>query len=137
MFGSAGGSPTSILVTLAVIVVVVILRNSRPRKLKIDRLWVWPVIYLILMASALSAPETRPEITPASVAVLIAAFAIGAAIGWQRARFIEIHNHPETQDLSSRASPIGLIFIFAMLALRYAASIYLKANAAFVGVSVV
>ena len=129
MFSDAshGASLASYLVPLGVVAVIIVLRNSRPRKLKIERLWVTPAIYLILMASALA--EAPPPLTPISIAILVGAFAIGAAIGWQRARFTQIHIHPETHDLTSRSSPIGILFIFAILVVRYAARDLLAGNA--------
>ncbi len=129
MFSDAshGASLASYLVPLGVVAVIIVLRNSRPRKLKIERLWVTPAIYLILMASALA--EAPPPLTPISIAILVGAFAIGAAIGWQRARFTQIHIHPETHDLTSRSSPIGILFIFAILLVRYAARDLLAGNA--------
>ena len=80
------------------------------------------------MASALA--DAPPPVTPISIAILVGAFAIGAAIGWQRARFTQIHIHPETHDLTSRSSPIGILFIFAILVVRYAARDLLAGNAA-------
>jgi Protein of unknown function (DUF1453) len=129
MFSDAshGASLASYLVPLGVVAVIIVLRNSRPRKLKIERLWVTPAIYLILMASALA--EAPPPLTPISIAILVGAFAVGAAIGWQRARFTQIHIHPETHDLTSRSSPIGILFIFAILVVRYAARDLLAGNA--------
>jgi hypothetical protein len=129
MFSDAshGASLASYLVPLGVVAAIIVLRNSRPRKLKIERLWVTPAIYLILMASALA--EAPPPLTPVSIAILVGAFAIGAAIGWQRARFTQIHIHPETHDLTSRSSPIGILFIFAILVVRYAARDLLAGNA--------
>ena len=115
------------LVPLGIAAVIIVARNSRPRKLKIERLWVTPAIYLILMASALA--EAPPPLTPISIAILVGAFAIGAAVGWQRARFTQIHIHPETHDLTSRSSPIGILFIFAIVVVKYAANTLLKGNA--------
>jgi hypothetical protein len=120
MPGPPPGAPlASYLVPLAVVLLVVVLRNSRPRRLRIERLWLYPAIYLVLLATTLAAAP--PPVTPLSVGLLIAAFALGAALGWQRGRFMQIHIHPETHDLTSRASPIGLVFIFGVLVLRYAA----------------
>ena len=107
------------LVPLGIAAVVIVARNSRPRQLKIERLWMMPAIYLVLMTGALA--EAPPPITPVSIAILAAAFVLGAAIGWQRARFTQIHIHPETHELTSRASPIGLVFILGVLVVRYAA----------------
>jgi hypothetical protein len=129
MFSDAthGASLASYLVPLGVVAVVIVLRNSRPRRLKIERLWVTPAIYLVLLGAALA--QAPPPLTPVSIAILVGAFAIGAAIGWQRARFTQIHIHPETHDLTSRASPIGILFIFAILVAKNAASSLLKGDA--------
>jgi hypothetical protein len=117
----------SYLVPMAVVLLVVVLRNSRPRRLKIERLWLYPAIYAVLLVSALAAAP--PPVTPLSIGLLVAGLLIGGAIGWQRGRFTQIHIHPETHDLSSRASPIGLVFIFAVLVLRYAARDFLAGDA--------
>jgi hypothetical protein len=126
MFGGSGGSLTQYLLPIGIAVIVIVLRNSRPRRLRIERLWVLPAIYLVMMVSALAAAP--PPITPVSLGLLVLGFLIGAGLGWQRARFTEIHIHPETHDLSSRSSPIGMIFIFAILLLRIGAKDFLASH---------
>jgi len=124
--GPPPGTPlANYLVPLGVVLLVV--RNSRARRLKIERLWVLPAIYMAMLASALYAEP--PPITPLSIAILALSFAAGAAIGWQRGRFTQVHIHPQTGDLTSRASPIGLIFIFAILAVRIVGRNFLAAHA--------
>lgn len=123
-----GASLASYLVPLAVVLLVVVLRNSRPRRLRIERLWLYPAIYLVLLVTTLAAAP--PPVTPLSIGLLVAAFAIGVGLGWQRGRFMQIHIHPETHDMTSRSSPIGLVFIFAILVLRYAARDLLAGDAA-------
>jgi hypothetical protein len=130
-----GASLATYLVPLGIAAVVLVVRNSRPRRLKIERLWMTPAIYLVLMGSALA--EAPPPLTPVSIAILVAAFALGAAIGWQRGRFTQIHIHPETHDLTSRASPIGIIFIFAILLLRYGARDFLATHPDFLHLPVI
>jgi Protein of unknown function (DUF1453) len=122
-----GASLTSYLVPLGVILLVVLLRNSRARSLKIERLWVLPAIYMAMLVSALYAEP--PPVTVLSIAILVLSFLIGAGIGWQRGRFTQVHIHPETGELSSRASPIGLIFIFAILAVRIVGRNFLTTQA--------
>jgi hypothetical protein len=122
-----GYSLANYLVPLGVVLLLVLLRNSRARRLKIERLWVLPVIYMAMLVSALYAEP--PPATVLSIGILVLSFLIGAAIGWQRGRFTQVHIHPETGDLSSRASPIGLIFIFAILAVRIVGRNFLAANA--------
>jgi len=126
MFGGSGGSLTQYLLPLGIAVIVIVLRNSRPRRLRIERLWVLPAIYLVMMVSALAAAP--PPITPISIGLLVLGFLLGAGLGWQRARFTEIHIHPETHDLTSRSSPIGIIFIFAILLLRFGARDFLASH---------
>jgi hypothetical protein len=126
-YGGAGG-PYSLLVPIAVAAVVIILRNSRARSLKIERLWVLPAIYVVMLISTLA--EAPPPITPLSSLILVGALLVGAGLGWQRGRFTQVHIHPETHELSSRASPIGMLLIFAILLLRAAGRDWLSANAA-------
>ena len=106
------------LVPLAIIVVILVLRNSRPRPLRIERLWIRPVLVIALMGAALTV--TAPPLDPLDIAVLAAALAIGCGFGWLRGRSMHIEVHPETHALTARASPLGLIFIFGLLLLRYA-----------------
>jgi hypothetical protein len=135
MFADSDGSITRYLLPLGIAVVIIIARNMRPRRLQIERLWVLPAIYMVMMVSALVAAP--PPVTPVSIGLLVLGFLIGAGLGWQRARFTEIHIHPETHDLTSRSSPIGIIFIFAILVLRYGAAGYLRAHPQTLGIPVV
>jgi len=87
------------------------------------------------MVGALTAAP--PPVTPVSIGLLVAGFVIGGLIGWQRARFTRIDIHPETHDLTSRASPIGIVFIFAILLLRFGARDFLAAHPDFLHLPVV
>ncbi|HTX50356.1 MAG TPA: DUF1453 domain-containing protein [Caulobacteraceae bacterium] len=127
MFGSSGGSSLGALIPIAVVVGIVLLRNSRPRRLRIESLWILPVVYVLLLASSLAAAP--PPVTPVSIGLLALGFVLGAAIGWQRGRFTRIDIHPETHDLTSRQSMIGIVFILAIFAVRYGARDFLAANA--------
>ena len=122
-----GNSPLSYLIPIGVAAVVILLRNSRPRRLRVESLWILPMVYIALLASSLAAAP--PPVTPASIGVLVLGFALGAAIGWQRGRFTKIDINPQTHELSSRQSAIGLVFIFAILAVRFGARGLLAANA--------
>jgi hypothetical protein len=122
-----GTSLPNYLIPLGLVFLVVILRNGRARSLKIERLWVLPAIYLAMLVASLYAEP--PPVTVLSLGILALAFLVGAAIGWQRGRFTQVHIHPETGELSSRASPIGLIFIFAILAARVVARDFFATHA--------
>lgn len=116
--GMQGGAAQLLapLVTVAILAAVLWRRNSRPRQLRIERLWVQPVLFALIVSATLSA--TPFPVDPLSLAVLTLALVVGAGLGWQRGRFMRIDVHPETHDVTYRVSPVGMIFILAILALR-------------------
>jgi hypothetical protein len=126
-FGTTGAGQYGVLIPIAVAAVIIVLRNSRARSLKIERLWVLPAIYVALLVLTLT--EAPPPLTPLSLAILAGALVAGAGLGWQRGRLTQVHIHPETHELTSRASPIGMILIFAVLLLRVGARNLLASNA--------
>jgi hypothetical protein len=116
-----------------IVIGIVILRNSRARRLRIETLWIAPLLILALVGLALY-QEGMP--TPAVMAIYIVALIAGAALGWWRARFTHISVDPQTHQLTSRASPIGMLIILAIFALRYAIRMYAVQNASSVGLPV-
>ena len=107
---------TAAVLGAAVAVAIVAWRNRRPQKLRMERLWVRPMLFaLIIAASLVSSPV---PLTAVSIGLLFIAVAIGAGLGWQRGRFMRIEVDPETHAVTSRASVVGVVFIVAILALR-------------------
>jgi branched-subunit amino acid transport protein AzlD len=113
---------------------LVILRNSRARNLRVERLWISPVLLLVLTATTFSQQHVP---TPTMIAVDIVALTLGAALGWWRGRFTKIAVNPETHDLTSQASPLGMVLILAIMVLRQGVRSYATANAGVLHVSVV
>jgi hypothetical protein len=116
--GAQGGTAQILtpLITVAILAVVLWRRNSRPRQLRIERLWIRPLLFALIVSATLAA--TPFPFDPLSLAVLTLALVLGGGLGWQRGRFMQIDVHPETHDVTSRVSPVGMIFILAVLALR-------------------
>ena len=112
------GQSYGLIIGLAIALVVLVFRNRRPRALRVELLWVRPVIFLALLA--LSAAARPPPLTPLSIVLLVVAAAMGVGVGWQRGRFMRIEVDPETHALTSRASAVGIVFILVVLALRVA-----------------
>ncbi|MGH6988074.1 MAG: hypothetical protein ACRED9_14705 [Caulobacteraceae bacterium] len=111
-----GGTPSTSVIGLIVILAVLLVRNAKPRRLRIDRLWLRPLIYVLLVGSTFAAAPPSP--TPASIVLMALAAVAGAALGWQRGRIMKIEAHPETHELTMRASVWGMVFILALVALR-------------------
>jgi len=107
----------SYAITIGVIVVVVALRMRRMgkmRPLKLETLWVVPVLYLLVAALMFwQLPPTGWVAIASAVAVLI-----GAAVGWQRGKMMHIHVDPETHALNQKASPAAMFFLIALIVVR-------------------
>ena len=89
---------------------------SQTRPLRLELLWVTPAVFVALTALTL-APQPPQGIEWAYLGV---ALAIGGAFGWWRGKLMRITIDPETHALNVRASPAGMIFIVAIIAVRFA-----------------
>ena len=130
--GPHGASPALYLIPL-VFIGLALLRGARVRNLKIERLWVVPVIILIGTAAAFS-QQGLP--TPVMIAIDAAALAAGAALGWWRGRFTRITVDPESHTLTSQTSPLGLLLLVGIFAVRFGLRSYVYENAGALHVSV-
>jgi hypothetical protein len=108
------------------VVALVILRNSRARRLRVETLWITPVLMLLLVGLALSQGGVP---TPGMMAIDLLALGLGAALGWWRARFTRITVDPATQQLTSQASPIGMLVVLGIFAIRYVLRMYAQQGA--------
>jgi len=104
------------MVMVAIVLLVLVLRNQRARPLRVELLWVRPVLLLALFGFGALREPIAP--TPLNLTVLIASAVIGAVVGWQRGRFMRIEVDPDTHAVTSRASIFGIVFIVGVLLLR-------------------
>lgn len=98
------------------IVALVVRRNLRARRLKLERLWLLPAV---LVAAILWIMAAEPAPGPLILVGLAIVAALGAMVGWWRGRLTHVHLHPETHELTSRASLAGTMLILAVFAARY------------------
>jgi uncharacterized membrane protein SirB2 len=125
------GSPWATLLPIAIAMGLVILRNSRARRLRIEAMWIAPVIIVALIGLALYAERRGGglNLTPVGIGLDIAGVIVGALLGWWRARFTNITIDPETHELTSRASPLGMVVILGILVMRTVLRTYTAQNA--------
>ena len=95
---------------------VVILRNSRARRLRLERLWISPTIVIVLTAWTFS---QSPMPSPVGLAIDSLALGLGALLGWWRARASRFTIDPQTHVITSKVSPVGMLLILGIFALRY------------------
>lgn len=115
MGGPAPSGPWIYLIPLLAVAMIVV-RNARERRLKVERLWISPILFLAITAAALA---NQPAPGAAILAVYAAALGIGALGGWWRGRLTRITVDPASHDLTSKTSPVGMLLVLAIFALRY------------------
>lgn len=98
-------------------VAMIVLRNARERRLKVEQLWVSPLLFLALTGLMFA---NQPPPSPGLIALDVAALALGALGGWWRGRLTRITVDPATHALTSKTSPVGMLLILAIFGLRYA-----------------
>jgi hypothetical protein len=125
------------IIGIGVAVVIILLRNRQARPLNPNLMWILPLFLVALLAFGIwgVSYQFHPVFGPAVLAGLGAAALVGAAIGWWRGKTIRIHRDPETKRLMAQASPLGLIFIFALLGVRTMFRGYLDEHAAQYGLA--
>lgn len=107
----------SYLFPLAIVAVVMALRwrrMSRPRPLKLERLWVFPAIYAATCVALFAAHPPAGW----AWAACATALALGAALGWQRGRMMRIALDPETHTLNQTGSPAAMLFLVVLVVAR-------------------
>ncbi|OYY72464.1 CcdC protein domain-containing protein [Sphingomonas sp. 28-63-12] len=110
----------SYVVTAVIVAFVLALRMrrlSQSRPLKVERLWIFPALYLVLASVMLV------EFPPSGLQWGLCALAlvVGGALGWQRGKMMHIEVDPDTHMLNQRASAGALIFLVALVAIRFGA----------------
>lgn len=103
-------------VAVALAVGVRLLWRSKPKRLRIERMWIVPS--LILAGVALSFAVQPPPHLGLFLAET-AALVVGSALGWWRGATTRITIDPETHDLTSQASMIGMALIGGVVLLRF------------------
>lgn len=107
----------SYAITIGIVVIVLALRMRRMgqmRPLKLETLWVVPVLYLAVAALMFWSLPPTGWVAIACIGALL----IGAAVGWQRGTMMHIHVDPETHALNQKASPAAMLFLIALIVVR-------------------
>lgn len=127
------GAPAWVSFLPLLFIGLAILRNARSRNLRIERMWIAPS--LILLATVLIFSQQHMPST-LMVGVDMAALVLGVTLGWWRARFTTITVNPETHALTSQASPVGMLLILVIMAIRQGLRVYATQNAGALHVSI-
>jgi hypothetical protein len=115
-----------ILIPLVIIIPIILLRArkmSRKQPLKLGLLLIRPIILLVVCALYFLVPQPGVpphQFVPMDGLLLGLAAVIGVVGGWYMGRTMTIDVHPEDGTLMVQASPIGLLVILGLVAVRMA-----------------
>ena len=114
-------TPQQLLPVLVPLVVlgVIFLRARRPRQVRLELLWISPLAITALIAAGVAAQPHRAPFTLLDFGVFALAVAAGAGIGWLRAKATRLTVDPQTHEVTSATSPIGLMIIVAVFLVRF------------------
>ena len=116
-----------IVIPIAVLAII-LMRNRRPRPLKLHLMWIVPLLVILSVGTGLYFMPHAPFGIWTYLAFSFA-LAIGALAGWWRGRTVDIHRDAESGRLMAKPSPLGLILIIGLFVIRRGADAYLNANA--------
>ena len=102
-----------------VVLGLVFLRARRPRRVRLELMWIAPVVIVALIAAGVAFTPHRAAFTLVDFAVFALALAVGGAVGWLRAKAVRLTVDPATHELTSATSPIGLVIILAVFLVRF------------------
>jgi hypothetical protein len=110
-------NPLTYLIPILVILPALYLRLRRmmkPTPLKLNRMWIRPVIFLAVGVAVLAASPP-----PAQAWFWFAlAGLLGGVLGWQWGRIMAIHVDPKTGTLMTRGSQAAMVMMVILLAVR-------------------
>jgi hypothetical protein len=92
-------------------------RMNKVLPLKLERMWIVPV----LLIAALAALTFAPGQAPVGLGWVWATIALvaGGVVGWFRGKLMQVIVDPQTHDLNQKASPLAVILLLVIAAVRY------------------
>jgi hypothetical protein len=106
-----------------VVLALILRRSARGRKLRVERLWIVPLVALV---GGLAVVILQPATGAFALAIQAAALALGGVVGWWRGAFTRLTVDPQTHKVTSKASTAGIVLVMAAFLVRYAARFFLR-----------
>ena len=114
-------STRSLLPYLPIVIALLILvrRTRRPRTLHPIRIWLGPLIVLVMSGCYLfMAVRYGPRVQPLGWVIMLGTAAVGIGLGAVRAHSVTLKKHPETGAVEATLSAWGLLIIVVWIAGR-------------------
>lgn len=91
-------------------------RGLKPRRIKANSLWTFPIVLTILALLSLS-KSGMPA--PLAIGAYVVALAGGLALGWYTTQHLELTLDPKTGTIMSQQTTAGTLLTAAVFALRF------------------
>ena len=101
-----------------VVLGIVFLRARRARRVRLGLLWISPLVITVLILAGVATQPHRGPFTLLDGGVFLLAVAAGAGVGWFRAKAVKLTVDPQTHEVTSTTSPVGLVIIVAVFLVR-------------------
>ena len=114
------GSWVTALIPFVIIAVVLALRfrsMNKERPLKLETLWIVPVVYALIAGSMLFALPPPPI----GWGLVVIGLGAGLTLGWYRGKMIRIERNAETGELRQRASPLAMMLLLVLIVIKLGA----------------
>jgi len=106
---------------LLIAVVLLIRRTQKPRVIRPAKLWIVPAILVVAVGFyTFAAVERGPPLHATGVLVILAAAAVGVALGALRGHSVRLKRHPDTGAIEATLSAWGLAIILVWMGGRIA-----------------
>lgn len=105
------------VIAIGIAATIVIIRNMKPRRLRLEMMWVRPAIVMIAAAAFLVLNPFPHQLT--ALGIILAAAVAGTVLGWVRGRMVRVTVDPESHTAMSQASPLGVGLILVIIGVRY------------------
>jgi Protein of unknown function (DUF1453) len=122
-----------VYLVMAAAVILMIRRNMRANRIRVETLWIRPAILLLI--AVLTVVQQPPHST-IGIAILVAGAIGGAVAGWYRGKLTHITLDAETGVLTGKGSAIGLIIVLGLMIARYAIRTWAQSHPDHSGVAV-
>jgi hypothetical protein len=113
-------TPAEMQIVLPLLIAVPIIllrarRMMRPRRFRPAALWIGPALTVVGAAMLMA---VRPAPSAAHIVGMGVAFLLGCGLGLARARLVRIAFDPETDMITQRGTPFGILLLVGLLLLR-------------------
>lgn len=105
-------------VAIAIVLAFRTRRMTQVRPLRLERLWIVPVLYLVVVTML----YIQHPPTPLGWGLALLGLTGGCGLGWQRGKSMRIIVDPESHTLNQQASLVGIALLIGLILIRQIAA---------------